>query len=391
MSEQHPMPPGWDLSEPGHALTAFLNSLPARPQLLALGEPAHSMDSFPAWRNRLFRALVEDHGFRSVAIESDIVAGLRVNAYGTVGEGHLDEVMQTGFSHGFGAIPANRALVEWMREFNAGRESADRLRFYGFDAPLEFWAPSPRASLLALYAFLSARLDDLPADTAATIESLCGEEARWSNPATVMDPAQSIGGGEEVRHLRLIADDLCTLLRSQAPRLAAGPGFWEAQVQARTATGLLQYHARMADPAPSRLARLAALRDLLMADHLSAIARRERERGPTLVFAHNTHLQRPLSAMGMAGQRLEWWGVGAHMSARLGHCYAFIATNPGTAPDTGRKEPAPGTLAAALMDLAGPATLFSSRDLPALLAGSLPDPQQLLLTDGVLILKEPVN
>ncbi|EYB66548.1 putative erythromycin esterase [Deinococcus phoenicis] len=400
MPEQPPLQTGWDMTEPRPALASFLGTLPTAPQLLALGEPTHGLDVFPAWRNRIFRTLVEEHGFRSIALESDIIAGLRVNAHVTSGQGTLDEVMRTGFSHGFGAISANRQLVKWMRAFNAGRESTDHLRFYGFDAPLEnLWAASPQASLLALHAFLTVHLGRLPVDT-ATLEHLCGEEARWTDPAAGMDAARSIGNSAEARHLRLLADDLSSLLQTETPGLAARPGFWEAELHARTATGLLRYHAVMATPAPNRVARMLALRDLLMADHLSAIAGREQQCGPTLVFAHNSHLQRNLSAMKMRGLRLEWWSAGAHVSTRLGQRYAFIASDLGTAPARAIGEPAPATLAGALMALS-PATLFSARELSTALpeqlavrtdvpaqAGSFPfEGQHLSLTDGLLFVQ----
>ena len=343
MPNRTPLQMGWDTSELPTALASFLSTLPVTPQLLALGEPTHGLDAFPAWRNRIFHTLVEHHGFRSIAIESDIIAGLRVNAFVRSSQDILDTVMEQGFSHGFGAVKANRELVEWMSSFNADRAPAEHLRFYGFDAPLEnLWAASPRASLLTLHAFLTEHLSGLPIDM-ATLEHLCGEDARWTDPAAAMEPSKSIGNSDEARQLRLLADDLSSLLQTETPRLAVQEGFWEAQLYARTATGLLRYHAVIADPAPTRVARMLAQRDLMMADNLSAIAEREGERGPTLVFAHNVHLQRNLSTLNMRGMRLEWWGAGAHVSTRLGRRYAFIAAELGSAPERAIGEPAPNT------------------------------------------------
>lgn len=388
MSTLYPSDSGWAMTRPGAALAAFLRTLPAPPRLLGLGEPTHGVPAFPGWRNRILQALVEEHGFRSIAIESDAVAALRVNAYVTAGEGTLDEVLASGFSHGFGALPANRALVEWLRAFNAGRDLADRVRFYGFDPPLEnMWAASPRASLLALHAFLSTHGQAMPVD-AATIERLCGEDARWTDEAAALNPAASPGRTPQARELRVLADDLATLLRRQAPELAAQPkcteaGFWEAGLHARTATGLLRYHAVMADPVPTptRVERMLALRDLLMADHLAAVADRERPRGPTLVFAHNSHLQRPRSEMRMLGETLGWWGAGAHLGLRLGTEYAFVAAHWRSSPPEAAPE-------------LPPATLYAARDLKGLtLAESGGTPQhfplkaaQVPFLDGLLLL-----
>ena len=113
----------------GAALGNFLGSLGARPRLLGLGEPMHGEEEFPLLRNRAFRHLVEREGYLSVAIESDCLAALTVDAYVAGGEGSLDAVMERGFSHGFGGSEANRELVVWMREHNRNRAPEDKLRF----------------------------------------------------------------------------------------------------------------------------------------------------------------------------------------------------------------------------------------------------------------------
>ena len=136
----------------GDALGNFLGSLEARPRLLGFGEPMHGEEEFPRLRNRVFEQLVEREGYRSIAIESDCLAALAVDDFVAHGEGSLDGVMETGVSHGFGALDSNRELVVWMRERNRDRSPEDRLRFYGFDAPTELTgAASPREALTALH------------------------------------------------------------------------------------------------------------------------------------------------------------------------------------------------------------------------------------------------
>lgn len=359
MSEQEPLRnDGWDANE-SRAITDFLNSLPEKPRLLGLGEPTHGVQDFPRWRNRLFQTLAREHGFRSIALESDVLAGLRVNDFVLGGPDSLEEVMQTGFSHGFGTYQANRELIAWLREFNTGTAEAEQVRFYGFDAPMEsMWAASPRLNLLALHDFLSEHLPDLLVE-ARRIEHLCGDDARWTNEAAAMDATKSIGGTDEVKQLRLLADDLQGLLRRETPRLHDQPGFWLARLHARTALGLLRYHAVMADPAPDRVAQMLAQRDLMMADNLSAIAEREAKRGPTLVFAHNLHLQRNVSGMNLGPLRVEWWSAGAHIATRMGEKYAFIASTLGSG--AGVPEPAPDTLEGHLSGQTGIPTLYLTR------------------------------
>ena len=77
---------------------------PVRPRLLALGEPTHGEDTLLDLRNELFRQLVEQQGYRTIAIESDCLRGLIVDDYVTSGAGNLDDVMEHGFSHELGRV-----------------------------------------------------------------------------------------------------------------------------------------------------------------------------------------------------------------------------------------------------------------------------------------------
>ncbi|MYT22121.1 erythromycin esterase, partial [Streptomyces sp. SID7760] len=285
--------------------------LPARPRLLALGEPTHGEEALLHLRNDLFRQLVEEEGYRTIALETDCMAGLVVDehvgsdgtgsasgtgtgtgsgtgtASGTApGAGTLDEVMERGFSHGWGAFAANRELVRWMRAHNEGRPASDRVRFAGFDGPLEIThAASPRQALTALHGYLAARVDaDLLPCTAETLDRLLGTDDRWTEPAAMTDPTRSAGRSAEARELRLLADDLVALLDAHAPYLitrTSREDLDRARLYGRTATGLLRYHHAMADPSLARMTRLCMLRDLMMARNLLALA----ARGPVLVHA----------------------------------------------------------------------------------------------------------
>lgn len=376
--------------------------LPARPRLLALGEPTHGEDVLLGLRNDLFRELAEQERYRMIAIESDCMVGLVVDDYVTSGTGTLDEVMARGFSHGFGASAANRDLVRWMREYNDGRPASQRLRFAGFDGPLEITgAASPRQALTALHGYLTARVDaDLLPCTAETLDRLLGDDDRWTNTAAMMDPSRSVGQTPEAKQLRLLADDLVALLDTQTPHLVASSsrdGWDLARMYGRTATGLLRYHFWMADTSPSRMARLVSLRDSMMAANLLAIA----ERGPALVHAHNGHLQRDKSTMQMGDLPLEWWGAGAIVGTQLGEGYAFFATALGTIRHHGVETPPPDTIEGLLYALPEDRYLVDARRLPAILGdvtlaprvspwfGYSPlDPAHVASSDGIVFVKD---
>ncbi|MEV4458374.1 erythromycin esterase family protein [Microbispora sp. NPDC049633] len=364
-----------DIKDTVHAVDAasVTRLLPARPRVLALGEPTHGDNELLDLRNELFRQLVEQEGYRTIALESDCLMGLVVDDYVTSGTGALDEVMQRGVSHGWGAFSANRELVRWMRAYNEGRPAAERLRFAGLDGPLEIsHAASPRQALTALHGYLAARVDAdlLPCD-AETLDRLLGADDRWADPATMMDPSRSVGRSAEAGELRLFADDLVALLDAETPRLLATstPDEWDrARLYGRAATGLLRYHYWMADSSPGRMPRLLGLRSSMIAANLLAVA----ERGPALVYAHNSHLQRDKSTMRMGEVPFEWWSSGAIADAHLGEGYAFLAMALGTIRHRGVDTPPADTLEGLLYALPEERYAVDVRRLAAALGDAPP-------------------
>ncbi|MFH8837781.1 erythromycin esterase family protein [Streptomyces sp. NPDC017868] len=390
-----------DIKHTAHAVDAasVLGLLPARPRLLALGEPTHGEDTLLDLRNELFRQLVEE-GYRTIAIETDCLRGLTVDDHVTSGAGSLDEVMEHGFSHGWGASAANRELVRWMRAYNEDRPPAERLRFAGFDGPLEITgAESPRQALTALHGYLADRVEAglLPC-VRSELDGLLGGDEAWTEPAAMMDPARSAGRSDGAGRLRLLADELVELLDEQRPHLIAvsSPEEWDrARLYGRTALGLLRYHHWTADTSPARLARLVAVRDRMMALNLLALA----ERGPVFVHSHNSHLQREKSSMRMGGQRLEWWSAGALVSAELGEEYAFVPTALGTIRHQGVDAPPPDTVEGLLYALPEDRCVVDARGLAAALGAARPaprvspwfgyapfDPAHLAASDGLVFL-----
>ncbi|MFB7115864.1 erythromycin esterase family protein [Streptomyces sp. NPDC056291] len=393
-----------DIKDTAHAVeaAAVMRLLPTRPRLLALGEPTHGEDALLALRNELFQELVEQEGYRTIAIESDCLKGLVVDDHVTSGTGTLDDAMERGFSHGWGTFAANRELVRWMRAYNDGRPASERLRFTGFDGPLEITgAASPRQALTALHNYLSARVDaDLLPCTAETLDRLLGADDRWTDPAAMMDPAHSVGQSAEAKQLRLLADDLVALLDAQTPHLleTTSQDDWDrARLYGRTATGLLRYHYWMADTSPARMTRLCALRDVMMAHNLLAVA----ARGPALVHAHNSHLQREKSTMQMWQGPVEWWSAGALVSAQLGEVYAFVATALGTIRHQGVDAPPTGTLEGLLYTLPEDRCIIDAQRLATALGDTPPaprvspwfgysplDPAQLADSDAIVFVKD---
>ncbi|MWA05939.1 erythromycin esterase family protein [Actinomadura sp. LD22] len=323
--------------------------VPASCELLGLGEPTHLEPAFGRVRNGLFARLAE-HGFRSIALETDRVAALAVDKFVRHGTGSLDAAMSEGFSHGFGDLDANRRLVAWMREYNRDRPAAERLAFHGFDAPMETMSvPSPRAYLEHVRDYLALDLD---------IAALTGEDRRWSRMEAVMDPAASVGETPEAERLRSVADDMLTTLYARAPELIAAASraeWYRARTYLTAGLGLLRYHKQAAQRLDQtmRISVLGGTRDALMAQNLLDIRGAEARRGPTLVFSHNRHLQRNTCVIPMGGLETTWTGVGAVLGSLMDERYVFIAGSLGRSEIIGLPEPAPDTYEGSLQSRIG--------------------------------------
>lgn len=352
---------GRQLDDPaglGRALDELLAARTEQPTLLALGEPTHGIKAFPLLRNEILGHLVE-RGYRSIVLESDVYAASVVDDYVAGAPAEIDTVLATGFSHGFGAVPGNRELVEWLRAYNANRAPQDRVRFHGCDAPVEYsGAPSPRRALSSATDYLP---EAMRPESVRDLDALLGEEADWLNQAAMFDPAASIGDSDRARALRIVGDDLAGTLHRAAPGLrpADPTGHARAVAHVRTAQGLLRYHAAMASPAPDRIATLASLRAEMMAENLLAIVAQEQQRGPSLVFAHNGHLQRAVGE-----DDVSWANAGALVELTLGERYVFLATDAN--PDS-----EPGTLQHALAEATTRRALFPAPALRAALPPSI--------------------
>lgn len=347
--------------------------VPTACDLLALGEPTHGEPAFPLIRNELFAQLT-DLGFRSIALETDRVAALTVDGFvrGETAD-DLESVMRKGFSHGFGNLDANRQLVVWIREYNRNRSPQERLAFHGVDVPTETaGAPSPRPYLEHARDYLGLDLD---------IAGLTGDDERWNRTEAVMDPTMSVGAGPEAAWLRTFADDMLTDFHTQAPDLIAATSraaWFRATTHLTAGLGLLRYHRAAAEPLEEaeRTSHLLGVRDAIMAQNLLDVRDVEAGRGPTLVHAHNLHLQGNPSRWHRSGLEIRWSGAGSIVKALIGERYSFVAGSLGRSEALRLQSPEPGTHENFLDDRVHPWGLTEAVTNASAQARSAPPPEQ---------------
>ncbi len=279
------------------AVDKVIASLGDSVELLGFGEALHGGEDILILRNRLFQHLVEAHGYSAIAIESSFPRAHVVNEYvAGRGSASYDAVQDTGFSHGFGRLDANRELVEWMRHYNADPSHRVKLQFYGFDSPTEMMGSDSPSQVLHVVLDYLASIDGASGqEHRSRIDPLLGQDSDWENPAAMMDPTKSVGQSPEATALRIETEDLISELHACRPELVAKSDesrYLEATHYASVARQLLNYHAALAQESSERVVRLLGIRDASMADNLAYMVSRERGRGKVLAFAHNSHLWR---------------------------------------------------------------------------------------------------
>lgn len=329
-------------------------------ELLGFGEALHGGEDILILRNRLFQRLVEAHGYSAIAIESSFPRAHIVNEY-VAGHGPASygAVQDTGFSHGFGRLDANRELVEWMRQYNADPSHRVKLQFYGFDSPTEMMgSDSPRQVLRFVLDYLTSVDPASGQEYRQRIDLLLGQDTDWENPAAMMDPAQSIGLSPAATALRIETEDLISELHVRHPELVAMSDerrYLEVVHYATVARQLLNYHATVARASSNRTAKLLGMRDALMADNLAYMVARERGRGKVFAFAHNSHLRRGKAEWQLGPDLHTWRPAGAHLHEMLGPRYAIIGSAVGVSEANGISQSEPGTLESRLTAVPGPA------------------------------------
>lgn len=168
------------------ALAAVTHS---RLRVLAMGEPAHGLAPILERRNAWVRALVRDHGFTAVGLETGFAEARLLNAFVAGGEGSAVEAARRGFTWGFGNFPQNVALLEWLRAHNQAVSIRRRVLCFGADlslaGPAGSWpTPAPFNQVLRI---LNGAAPDLAASAG---KRLSGALARLPGSVPPMSMAE---------------------------------------------------------------------------------------------------------------------------------------------------------------------------------------------------------
>jgi erythromycin esterase-like protein len=244
-----------------------------------LGEASHGTSDFYTWRERISRRLIEEKGFRFIAVEGDWPDCYRVNRYvkGYPGAGESAfEVL-----HAFARWPtwmwANReveSLTEWLRQHNRDALDDEKVGFYGLDV-YSLWE-----SMAAVEEYLE-RVDPTAARDARRAYGCFDpyqEDVQEYARATALVPTSC---EDEVV-------GMLGALRRRAPeyREDGREAYFNAEQNALTVRNAEMYYRAMVRGGPGSW----NLRDTHMVETLNRLMAHHGPTARAIVWEHNTHV-----------------------------------------------------------------------------------------------------
>jgi len=284
-------------------------------RVVLLGEATHGTSEFYRLRGRITRELVTRHGFRIVAAEADWPDAAAVSRW-LGGESQPATAPEpfTRFPTWMWRNEEFLDLLRWLRRYNEGRVTAERVGFYGLD-------------LYSLYHSVEAvlgYLEDVDPETAKVARERYGCLSPWEgDPATY---GRAVLTSRYASCEREVVSMLGELLGRRL-EYAAGDGnrFFDAVQNARLVADAERYYRVMYYGSRESW----NLRDQHMFDTLTALLDFHGEGARAVVWAHNSHLGNAAATeMGAHGEL----NIGQLCRERFGDgCYAIgFGTDHGT-------------------------------------------------------------
>ncbi|KAM5351790.1 hypothetical protein ACJ41O_004513 [Fusarium nematophilum] len=261
-------------------------------KVLLIGDASHGTSEFYSARAEITKYMIENHGFNIVAVEADWPDAEAVDRYARrrpgPGQGTAETLQmakQQGREPAFLRFPTwmwrnveVHDFVEWLREYNRGREVHDAAGFYGLDLY------SLRASMRAVIDYL----DTVDKDMAQVARRRYGSLMTWGE-----DPHEY---GLEVLttafqgHEKDVVDMLKDLLRKRIEySTARGDGieYHSGEQNARLVKDAEYYYKAIYN---GRDESSWNLRDTHMFQTLVRILKHRGSSSKAIVWAHNSHI-----------------------------------------------------------------------------------------------------
>jgi erythromycin esterase len=274
-------------------------------RVVAFGEPIHGAHEPLAMRNRLIRYGVTQLGFTAVALETCLTPSKRLYDYVLGRTTETDSALKEAFCYGFGDLPENIELIQWLRTYNTTQPPARQIRFYGIDLTGQYF-PYAYRSVEAVLAFLDRAAPALGREVRKEYADLI-PIFRSDKYAKLTPPEKEAITGK--------VQDLIALIQREPTPLTAATSRDDYEWVLRQAVNAAQDDAFLrslppewendllakppeASRANSGWNHKAEMRELAMAGNLLWVEERECRRGRVLFFAHDQHVQTDVGVVG---------------------------------------------------------------------------------------------
>lgn len=261
-------------------------------KLIGLGEATHGNVEFQEMKLSVLKTLVKTENVRAFALEIDFSEGMALNNYIRTGDGNARDLVNS-LSFDIYHTEQMISLVEWMRDYNAGKSPNQQLAFYGFDMQ------NPEQAIDLISNYIDAhQLQDVEKtkeavallDNKKTYQATNEENSHVSQVLTYLKEA--IDREEQTEETQLMSRELTNVL-----------------------TGIEYYRDNAADYDKMNL-----FRDKSMADTVVWIQNFEENRsgGKLMLAAHNGHVSK---------HEPTYTNMGQHLSENYGKKYFVIGTD----------------------------------------------------------------
>jgi erythromycin esterase len=303
-----------------------LKNIIGNARIVGLGEPSHGMHEPQAFRNRLFKYLVEQCGFTTIVFEAGLAETEEATRFVANGSGSPQsgaKKMTIG-----NASPENIELMQWMRQYNANPLHKNKVKFYGMDLQLIGY-PGDTTSRHAAIDIVITYLRKVDPQSAIKITSTLSPYL--SRLSVAKYPSLS---PQEHDQLSAILDNMIALIERQQIHFIANSSKDEYNWAHRVAIVARQTD-RLARVTPPNLTGdfppetwvAVNTRDAAMADNVMWILN-NRANGKVMVYSHNAHV----TNAPLAGSIWDTFAkapnpLGQYLRSALGKDYFIIGTS----------------------------------------------------------------
>jgi erythromycin esterase len=327
-----------------------LKNMIGNARVVGLGEASHGIHELVAFRNRLFKFLVEQCGFTTIVLEAGLAETAQATTFVETGNGVPNQAAKN-MTIG-NASPENIELMQWMRTYNADPSHKNKLSFYGMDMQI-IGFPGDTTSKHAAIDIVLNYLDKVDALAATRFKAALSPYL--SRLSMAKYPVLSV---QEHDQLSATLDDITTLITRERinyiPKSSKEEYEWAQRVaiaaQQTDRLARVTPHNPPGEIPPSAWMAVN-VRDAAMADNVMWILNNRAKGGKVLVYAHNAHVKNaPTEGSVWDAFTQPPNSLGQYLKSALGNDYFILGTS--FAPSVIKSQPA--SIDAALLNAGKP-------------------------------------